>query len=42
MQDLTQFERLFIEILRGLDKQRREDLMRIIEVLTKSTDQNKK
>lgn len=38
MESLTQLERLFIELLRGLDEQRRQDLMRVLEVLRKSSE----
>lgn len=33
MQGLTQLERLFLELLRNLDEQRQQDLMRVLEVL---------
>ncbi len=38
MENLTQLERLFIELLRELDEQRKEDLLRVLEVLSRSTE----
>lgn len=38
MESLTQLERLFIELLRDLDEQGKEDLMRMLEVLSQSTE----
>ncbi len=38
MESLTQLERLFVELLRGLDEQGKEDLMRLLEVLSQSTE----
>lgn len=38
MESLTQLERLFIELLRNLDEQGKEDLMRLLEVLSQSTE----
>lgn len=38
MESLTQLERLFIELLRDLDEQGKEDLMRMLEVLSKSAE----
>lgn len=38
MESLTQLERLFVELLRGLDEQGKEDLMRMLEVLSQSTE----
>lgn len=38
MESLTQLEHLFIELLRSLDEQRRQDLMRVLEVLRKSSE----
>lgn len=38
MESLTQLERLFIELLRDLDEQGKEDLMRLLEVLSRSTE----
>lgn len=38
MENLTQLERLFIELLRDLDEQGKEDLMRLLEVLSQSTE----
>ncbi len=38
MESLTQLERLFIELLRDLDEQGKEDLMRLLEVLSQSTE----
>ncbi len=38
MENLTQLERLFIELLRDLDEQGKEDLMRMLEVLSQSTE----
>lgn len=33
MQSLAQLERLFLELLRNLDEQRQQDVMRVLEVL---------
>ncbi len=38
MQNLTQLERLFLELLRGLNEQQREDVIRIMEALLQSTE----
>lgn len=38
MENLTQLERLFIELLRNLDEQGKEDLMRMLEVLSQSAE----
>lgn len=38
MESLTQLERLFIELLRNLDERRQQDLIRILEVLKKSSE----
>lgn len=38
MENLTQLERLFIELLRTLDEQGKEDLMRLLEVLSQSAE----
>lgn len=38
MENLTQLERLFIELLRDLDEQGKEDLMRVLEVLSRSAE----
>jgi hypothetical protein len=36
MENLTQLELIFLEILRGLSDQQREDVMRILEALQQS------
>ncbi len=38
MQNLTELERLFLELLRDLDEQRRKDVLRIMEALLRSTE----
>lgn len=38
MENLTQLERLFLELLRSLNDQQREDVMRILEALQQSTE----
>ena len=38
MESLTQLERLFVELLRDLDEQGKEDLMRLLEVLSHSAE----
>lgn len=38
MENLTQLERLFIELLRSLDEQGKEDLMRLLEVISQSAE----
>lgn len=38
MENLTQLERLFLELLRSLNDQQREDVMRILEAFQQSTE----
>lgn len=38
MENLTQLERLFLELLRSLSDQQREDVIRILEALQQSTE----
>lgn len=38
MQNLTQLERLFLELLRGLDEQQRQDLIRLMEAFLQSAE----
>ncbi len=38
MENLTQLERLFLELLRGLDGQQRADILRIMEALQQSEE----
>lgn len=38
MQNLTELERLFLELLRELDEQRRQDVIRIMEALRQSAE----
>lgn len=38
MENLTQLEHLFLELLRSLNDQQREDVMRILEALQKSME----
>lgn len=38
MENLTQLEHLFLELLRSLNDPQREDVMRILEALQKSTE----
>lgn len=38
MENLTQLERLFLELLRELNDQKRDDLLRIMEALRQSAE----
>lgn len=38
MENLTQLEHLFLEMLRSLNDQQQEDVMRILEALQKLTE----
>lgn len=38
MENLTQLERLFLELLRSLNDQQQQDVMRILEVLQQSAE----
>lgn len=38
MENLTQLERIFLDLLRGLSDQQQEDVMRILEALRQSTE----
>lgn len=38
MENLTQLERLFLELLRSLSDQQRGDVIRILEALQQSTE----
>ncbi len=38
MENLTQLERLFLELLRDLNDQKRDDLLRIMEALRQSAE----
>lgn len=38
MENLTQLERLFLELLRGLNDQQRADILRIMEALQQSAE----
>jgi hypothetical protein len=38
MENLTQLEYLFLELLRSLSDQQREDVMRILEILQQSVE----
>ncbi len=38
MNNLTELERLFLELLRELSEQRRQDVIRIMEALRQSTE----
>lgn len=40
MNNLTELERLFLELLRELDEQRRQDVIRIMEALRQSTSKD--
>ena len=38
MENLTQLERIFLDLLRGLSDRQQEDVMRILEALRQSTE----